>query len=110
MDYMRIGQEVVFKEALEVKAALSGTEKTIKVGDRGIVKRRIREGEADIEITTGEARGKRIILLGNISEDVDTTAIAGRLATRINREFMGDDEDMQPYLKDIIEATLEDYL
>jgi len=109
MEYMKIGQGLEFKEDLVVTAALSGSEKLIKKGDKGIVTRKIREGQAEVKVTTGAANGKLLIIEGSISDDYDVEAIARRLALRITREFLDSDEDIQKEIQDLIEASLDDY-
>lgn len=110
MEYLKIAQQIIIKEDVEVATALGGVKSTIKAGDKGIITRKIREGQAEVKLISGDGRGKILIIDGNISDDYDTDAIADRITRRIAREFLDNDDEATKYVRDIIQDELEEYL
>jgi hypothetical protein len=105
MEYLKIGQGITFSGDIKVLTNL-----TIRKGDKGIVACKVCEGQAEVRVTSGEAYGKRVLYNGNISDDHDVEAIAGRMASRISREFLDNDSDSKKEVQNIIEAALSNYL
>ena len=110
MEYLKIGQQVIIKKAVEVETVIGGVKHKIEVGDKGIVTRKIREGQAEVKLISGNGRGKLLIIEGNISDDFDIDAIAERITRRIAREFLDNDEDATREIKDIIQDELNEYM